>query len=842
MGKTELNKSKVNHNKVGHNKLIQAGGNKNKINLLTKLLISYLLVLLFPVMIIVLYYYPYSAEVVKEKEMDWNAHITEQFMTSMDTFTRYVYNLPFELVQNREFRLYQAEESDYQRVLIANEMKKYNATDAFIYNTLLYVRSTGYLFSKTGSAYSVEDMGKPGVGFYYESWPHNDLTETLNTLDSPLVRPVEGVLVPGHNRVRMLTFLQPLPVGGTSSPGVVMIMVREDTILRMMRSVSEAYKGDFFIFDAQGQPLVASNEALVQSSEDLPQLVSSLGKDSSSFSGTFASTSTSTASGSGSGSSSGSSLGSTQGSFSGIHRIDGVSYLVSYTVSDKNGWKYVSLLPVSESLQGLRTIQLNTILLVGCILLLEVIVIYVSIRKNYHPIKRLVEFAAGLFEPEERGPMNEIEAIRYTLSGLSAVNSRLDEEVKETLPIMRDNMLLELVNGHFLSGEQMQREAAKVGVSLDGARLTVAVISCDSETEETNLVLLYCKNWENQLPEGVQGYFFKSNYHHEIVFVCSHGEEFSVQAYLAQLQEELQVRSGWKTIIGIGEPGEAVRAEGHSQPEGARRTAGQDQSERTCTYILDPNSAHVSYLQALRTVEQLRLRHTSPILSFAEIETSPSGTVSYFAELLQSLELAIMKNEATLVESLIERIICYLSSEGLPPHMLRSVYLNTASVIFNGLQRFRHDDQSLLRLTDAAFKPRYTLEQMTGILRESGAKLCEMIRETLPKGRTASREQILAVIEDKGMDPNCSLQLMADHFGMSVSNFSHHFKKEMGQNFKEYIDRLRIQRSIQLLRESEETLEGIAAQVGFTNTSSFIRSFKKIVGTTPGQYRTSHRS
>ena len=55
--------------------------------------------------------------------MDWNAHITEQFMTSMDTFTRYVYNLPFELVQNREFKMYKAEESDYQRVLIANEMK-----------------------------------------------------------------------------------------------------------------------------------------------------------------------------------------------------------------------------------------------------------------------------------------------------------------------------------------------------------------------------------------------------------------------------------------------------------------------------------------------------------------------------------------------------------------------------------------------------------------------------------------------------------------------------------------------------------------------------------------------
>ncbi|SMF59526.1 hypothetical protein SAMN02744124_03922 [Paenibacillus barengoltzii J12] len=61
---------------------------KNKINLLTKLLISYWLVLLFPVLIILFYYYPQSATAVRAKEMDWNAHITEQFMTSMDTFTR----------------------------------------------------------------------------------------------------------------------------------------------------------------------------------------------------------------------------------------------------------------------------------------------------------------------------------------------------------------------------------------------------------------------------------------------------------------------------------------------------------------------------------------------------------------------------------------------------------------------------------------------------------------------------------------------------------------------------------------------------------------------------------
>jgi hypothetical protein len=119
---------------------------KNRFNLLAKLLISYILVLLFPVIVILFYYYPNSTEVVKQKEMDWNAHVTAQFMNSMDIFTRYVYNLPSELVNNQEIKLYLAGDDDYQRIVIANEMRKYNATDAFIDNTFLYVKSIGFLF------------------------------------------------------------------------------------------------------------------------------------------------------------------------------------------------------------------------------------------------------------------------------------------------------------------------------------------------------------------------------------------------------------------------------------------------------------------------------------------------------------------------------------------------------------------------------------------------------------------------------------------------------------------------------------------------------------------------
>ena len=278
--------------------------------------------------------------------MEWNAHITNQVMNAMDIFTRYAYNLPSELVQNREMMPYMASEEDYQRVVIAEEMRKYNATDAFIDNIFLYVKSTGYLFSKTGSAYTKKDFESPGVGYYYKGWPK--MFKELNSLSVPIVRPVENVIVPGNNRMRMLTFLLPLPLGGNNSPGSVIIMVKEETIIRMMKSVSETYNGDFFILDHQGNRLVSLRDTSYSHSDDFNKMISGL---------------------------------DTSKPGSGIYRIGGESYIVSHDVSDKNGWQYVSLIPVAETLQDIRTIQRNTVFLFILILLLEILVIYVSIRK-----------------------------------------------------------------------------------------------------------------------------------------------------------------------------------------------------------------------------------------------------------------------------------------------------------------------------------------------------------------------------------------------------------------------------------------------------------------------------
>ena len=81
------------------------------------------------------------------------------------------------------------------------------------------------------------------------------------------------------------------------------------------------------------------------------------------------------------------------------------------------------------------------------------------------------------------------------------------------------------------------------------------------------------------------------------------------------------------------------------------------------------------------------------------------------------------------------------------------------------------------------------------------------------------------------------LYQVADYFGYSREYFSRMFKQEIGLSFKQYLDNYRIDKSIQLLINSNQTILEIAYATGFTNENQFIQTFKKYYHLTPGNFR-----
>lgn len=86
-----------------------------------------------------------------------------------------------------------------------------------------------------------------------------------------------------------------------------------------------------------------------------------------------------------------------------------------------------------------------------------------------------------------------------------------------------------------------------------------------------------------------------------------------------------------------------------------------------------------------------------------------------------------------------------------------------------------------------------------------------------------------------------TLEKVADVAGFSKFHFSRLFKQCSGYNFYDYLCYRRIKSAEDLLLKPDTSVTEIALQSGFSSLSTFNRTFKRIKGCTPSEYRTLYK-
>ena len=82
-----------------------------------------------------------------------------------------------------------------------------------------------------------------------------------------------------------------------------------------------------------------------------------------------------------------------------------------------------------------------------------------------------------------------------------------------------------------------------------------------------------------------------------------------------------------------------------------------------------------------------------------------------------------------------------------------------------------------------------------------------------------------------------TLEKTATHFHYSIPYLSRFIKQQTGKNFTELLQQYRLQQASELILHTDMSVDRICSQVGYQNTSQFIRSFKIRFGTTPMKFR-----
>ena len=97
-------------------------------------------------------------------------------------------------------------------------------------------------------------------------------------------------------------------------------------------------------------------------------------------------------------------------------------------------------------------------------------------------------------------------------------------------------------------------------------------------------------------------------------------------------------------------------------------------------------------------------------------------------------------------------------------------------------------------------------------------------------------QQSLFYIE-KNMASKVSLECLAEQQNMSISAFCKKFKEKTSMTPVQYINRRRIEKVKEYLKNQEYTLAEIAEITGFSNENYMVRVFKKMTGKTISDYR-----
>jgi AraC-like DNA-binding protein len=72
---------------------------------------------------------------------------------------------------------------------------------------------------------------------------------------------------------------------------------------------------------------------------------------------------------------------------------------------------------------------------------------------------------------------------------------------------------------------------------------------------------------------------------------------------------------------------------------------------------------------------------------------------------------------------------------------------------------------------------------------------------------------------------------------MSPAHFTRTFRATFGETPHRYLQRRRIERAMQLLRRSDQSVSAVCVDVGWTSFATFSRTFREIVGCSPSEYR-----
>lgn len=730
-----------------------------KVPLKYRYLTSYILVMLIPLLIIGFIVYTQVIGITKEKELQNNANILEQIQETVDSQFRNIISISHQLSQIPGLKRTQSG-SIYDIVQIRNVLN-FSVGNEFIRELVYYSRQSKYMVS-------AQSTYNPAL-FYqmFINGPEGSeaFEEAVNTMQRPEF--VEESLQGSSDLIYMI----PLPLNGGSPKATVVYILNKEVLHKQYQSLLAYKDSNSYILDRDGKVLFAFREGMEGIEGRLLQAWAA-------------------------------------GKPAGEQLIEGKTYLISSKISSLSGFSYVTIVPKQEVLEPVYRMIRQAIIATVFVILIGFAIIYVSMRYNYHPLRKLikhVEIKWGTAFKDNYG----IDKLTAVMTHAEALQEQLQSQTERVGPAMREHLLSGLVRGKFASLQSFNDLGETVGLQLSRARYFVAILACPDRVK--------LPDPRPAQPTALERY--------EIELLDS-----GMKAWLIGTDEPDCLGAEWWQYLHdkVTEQGKLPVTIGVGGTYEVRK---------------DLRLLSKSFIEAITAYEYKVVKGGNRVIHFSETSEAIPAISWYPNNELESLELHIRdKNEQKLMSTalqIVDQIEKYSTSLYMAKYLSIEM-MNRALYAFYQLPQLPNKQWG--------FPDVIALSRMDNLpeLKNAALQACEIMASELrdlieQKGEMSKSRVIADYLQKNALSYLFSVQKMSDDLGISKVHLGRVFKEHAGVTITEYVHQQRLDKAKSLLKQSDWSIQDIVEQIGYTDVSSFIRKFKQEMGVTPGEYRKLHQ-
>ena len=393
-----------------------------------------------------------------------------------------------------------------------------------------------------------------------------------------------------------------------------------------------------------------------------------------------------------------------------------------------------------------------------------------------------------------------------------------------SLPLVQERFLNELIKGHHYSYADIKERVNDFDLKFENNHFEVLVISIDNyvtkiknaASDNRQVILEQMEALLNRFAKKhLHGRAFSSNQMENELIIIANPQTPRTPEYTRNLLATIQ-----KIII---------------------RRLNITFSTGVSSGMTGYQNLNRLYGEAVDALKYKMLYGKCSIIFFDEVRNS-RVTEFYFSkdivnEMVLNIELLNEPNLATIIDALFEQINRY--RETTPELIKTSIWRLIIDIVtaincpsFPACILYEFGDASLYE----DFKKIDTLPDMSEYLK----KVCRLImNDYLKKERSSSRNVIETAKSyiDHHFNQEITLELIANYVFVNPTYFSELFKKETGRNYIEYITDLRMNKAKELLSQTNLKIAEICEAVGYTDAKYFSKTFKKLTGITPSEYK-----